>query len=325
MKLDMKRPITFTKIDIRIPTLSVLLFAGVAACGQETIITTIAIMPSMPPRLAISSGIGLTNQIQYTTRLVRSNSWTVLTNLVVTNIPYWYVDAGAPPDAARFYRVIVPAAASNMVLIAAGSFQMGDPFQEGYSSERPVHTVSVSAFYMEKYDVTKALWDDVYGWATNHGYSFDSGAVAAAANYPAYGMTWYDAVKWCNAWSEKEGRVPAYYTNAARTAQSVYRSRQLDLASDWVNWSAGYRLPTEAEWEKAARGGASGWRFPWGNTISWSQANYDAAPLLYAYDVNSTNGYHPAFHGGASPSGYFAPNGYGLYDMGGNVWEVCVR
>ncbi len=183
---------------------------------------------------------------------------------------------------------------------------------------------------MDKFEVTKLLWDDVYNWATNHGYSFEFGAYGKANNHPAHSMTWYDAVKWCNARSETEGRTPAYYTNAAQTA--VYRSGQVNVDYSSVKWNAGYRLPTEAEWEKAARGGPGGHRFPWSDadTISWSRANYYAYPLSaggYAYDVNPTEGSHPTFAVGSfpytNPVGYFAANGYGLYDMAGNVFEWC--
>ena len=217
---------------------------------------------------------------------------------------------------------------AGMAFIPAGSFVMGDtlndwPPEYGENPEIPLHTVNVSAFYMDKYDVTKALWDEVYSWAIiTHGYSFEHGAQGKAANHPAQSMTWYDAVKWCNARSEKENKVPAYYTDAGLSVR--YRSGQV---APYVNWGSGYRLPTEAEWEKAARGGASGRRFPWGNTISWSQANYYAFPSSAAYDVNPTEGYHPTFATGndsyTSPVGYFAPNGYGLYDMAGNVGEWC--
>jgi sulfatase modifying factor 1 len=216
----------------------------------------------------------------------------------------------------------VPALTNDMVLIPAGSFTMGDTFGEGWSDELPLHTVYVSAFYMDRYEVTKALWDEVYQWAITNGYSFEYGALGKAANHPVQMVTWYDAVKWCNARSEREGKVAAYYTDAGLTTR--YRSGEVE---PYVNWSGGYRLPTEAEWEKAARGGASGQRFPWGDTISWGQANYYAYPSGYAYDVNPTEGYHPTFATGGypytSPVGYFGANGYGLYDMAGNVWEWC--
>jgi formylglycine-generating enzyme len=215
-------------------------------------------------------------------------------------------------------------APSGMALIPAGSFTMGDSL-DGDSSALPLHSVYVSAFYMDKIDVTKALWDNVYQWATNHGYRFENGAQGKANNHPAHSMTWYDAVKWCNARSEKEGKTPCYYTGASQTA--VYRSGQVDLNNSFVKWNAGYRLPTEAEWEKAARGGLNGHRFPWGDTIDWNRANYTAAPGSYAYDINPTGGYDPAFNDGVypytSPVDHFVPNSHGLYDMAGNVWQWC--
>jgi len=228
-----------------------------------------------------------------------------------------------------FYRVRGAAAPTNtaptdMVLIPAGSFQMGDTL-DGDTNALPLHSVYVSAFYMDANSVSYTLWQQVYQWATNHGYSFDSAGSGKAANHPVQTIDWYDCVKWRNARSEMEGRAPAYYTGASQTA--VYRSGKIDLGSASVNWGGGYRLPTEAEWEKAARGGLSGDRFPWGNTIDWSRANYYADPVDYSYDINPTSGYNPPFNDGVdpytSPVGYFAPNGYGLYDMAGNVFGWC--
>jgi formylglycine-generating enzyme required for sulfatase activity len=216
-------------------------------------------------------------------------------------------------------------APSGMVLIPPGSFQMGDSFGEGFSEERPVHTVTVSGFYMDRCEVTKALWDEVYGWARTHGYIFDHAGSGKGATHPVHTIGWYDMVKWCNARSEREGRVPAYYwTIAGQT--TVYRTGRGGPENDWVKWNAGYRLPTEAEWEYAARGGLSGRRFPWGNTISHSRANYDS-DCRTSFDVSPTCEYHPTYATGewpyTSPVGSFGANGYGLYDMAGNVQEWC--
>jgi formylglycine-generating enzyme required for sulfatase activity len=213
-----------------------------------------------------------------------------------------------------------------MALIPAGSFQMGDAFNDSPVSwgERPVHTVYVSAFYMDRHEVTKALWDEVLTWAGANGYSFDHLGVGKAANHPVHQINWYDAVKWCNARSEKEGRVHAYYTDASHS--TVYRKGRVDVQNDWVNWNAGYRLPTEAEWEKAARGGVEGRRFPWGDSdeITHDRANYWSTTSA-AYDTSPTRGGHPSYatggHPYTSPVGSFAANDYGLYDMVGNVWE----
>jgi sulfatase modifying factor 1 len=282
------------------------------------------------PHLSIQSDVGITNQIQWSPDLSESN-WTALTNLLVSQSPYEFVDTLAMIGAARFYRAIalysaVQPTPAGMVLIRSGPFTMGNSMDpgEGDPGELPLHTVNVSAFYMDSNLVTYALWQSVNQWATNHGYSLSITAGGKATNHPAQYMFWTDAVKWCNARSEMEGKTPAYYTDPNHTA--VYRTGRLALSNACVNWKGGYRLPTEAEWEKAARGGLVGKRFPWGDLITHSNANYNSSNV-YGYDVSNTRLYNPAFNDGiipyTNPVGYFAPNDSGLYDMAGNVAEWC--
>lgn len=205
------------------------------------------------------------------------------------------------------------ASPAGMVLIPAGTFQLGDAI-DGMSDATPVHTVTLSAFYMDKYEVPKALWDEVYTWAADNGYSFDNAGAGSAANHPVHDVSWYDVVKWLNARSEMEGRTPVYYTDSGQA--TVYRTGQVNVTAGAVKWTAnGYRLPTEAEWEYAARAGTTT-RFYTGGNISTDQANYDVN--------NPDPGGCPSgqLSGGTTAVGSFAANLWGLYDMAGNVWEL---
>jgi formylglycine-generating enzyme required for sulfatase activity len=201
-------------------------------------------------------------------------------------------------------------------LIPAGEFTKGDSLDG--DAEAPPHPVNVSAFYMGQKEVTKAEWDSVRTWAVSHGYPDMAEGAGKAAEHPVHTVSWWDVVKWCNARSEQEGLTPCYTVGSA-----VMRSGTTEPSVNWV--ATGYRLPTEAEWEKAARGGLSGKRFPWGDTISHTRANFNNMGGE-TYQTGTT-GFPPTY--GAerepctAPVGSYASNGYGLYDLSGNVWEWC--
>ncbi|NCC52568.1 MAG: formylglycine-generating enzyme family protein [Spartobacteria bacterium] len=216
---------------------------------------------------------------------------------------------------------------AGMVLIPAGSFVMGAATNIGHEASygaTPQHSVYVSGFYMDQFEIQSQLWTSVYTWATNNGYVFANQSQGKDTNHPAYLMSWPDALAWCNARSAWCGITPCY-TNA----DGSYYTNSAMLFEGGCDWEAdGFRLPTEAEWEKAARGGIADHRFPWedAQTIQHMRANYSAVLSGLSYDTSVTSGYHPATalpEPRTLPAGYFAPNAYGLYDMAGNVNELC--
>lgn len=193
------------------------------------------------------------------------------------------------------------------------------------------YEIYTSGFYMDKLEVSKALWDSVYQWAITNGYAFDNPGTAYDSTHPINGISWYDAVKWCNARSQKDGLTPCYYTNAART--DVYKSGQEVLDNNWVSWEAnGYRLPTTAEWIKAYRGGQGAGFFPWPSyfgtatdNIHPGLANYYDSNDPHETSQNSNSATTPVgyYNGSQTPTGPDNKNGFGLYDMAGNVGEWC--
>lgn len=262
-----------------------------------------------------NSSAGITSHIQRTSSINSSNNWVDYIAVPATNV-------------LMSAQLFDPSPPAGMVLVPGGTFNMGDALNDpppGYGDtyERPVHPVFVSAFYIDQYEVTKAKWDSVISWATNHGYNIDEFGLPTEPDHPWIPTTWYEATKWCNARSEMEGLTPCYYVNSAHTTVLRYTEESYDLENSWVDWSAnGYRLPTEAEWEKAARGGADGCRFPWGNKISHTLANYFASGFTN-YDNSADEGCHPLFDCETAPVGTFEPNAYGIFDMAGNASEFC--
>lgn len=246
------------------------------------------------------------------TALVGVSSPYVLGGLV-NNTAYFFVVSAVGPSGEGFVSSQVSATpiavtpVQAMLSIPGGSFQRGDNLLDPAapaSYATPVHTVTISPFSLERHETTFAQWRTVYDWALANGYDFDSpgrnGALQLGTHMPVTQVSWYDVVKWLNARSEKEGRNPVYYTDAGRTV--VYRSGRIDMVDAAVHWGAnGYRLPTDAEWEWAARGGLAGQAYPWGSGLEPARANYD--------------------RGTSTSVGSYPANGFGLRDMAGNVWE----
>ena len=191
-----------------------------------------------------------------------------------------------------------------LLAVPEGNFDMGSNNNKWrhQADETPVRTVYLSAFFIGETEVTCDEWDSILAWAESNGYQFSdltkySGR--GSGKRPATWIRWYDAVKWCNAKSEREGLRVCYKVTAG-----VYRKgEESGVMCDWT--ADGYRLPTEAEWEKAARGGLQGVKYPNGDSLEQTDAHFNRASL------------------GTVDVGKYPANGYGLHDMAGNVNEWC--
>ena len=187
--------------------------------------------------------------------------------------------------------------AISMRSISGGQFQMGSPMSEfERQKDETQHQVSLSAFEIAPYEVSQSLYEEVMG---------NNPSADVGKNLPVENITWYDAIRFCNALSQKEGLEPAY----------VIEQDNGHIKVTWNREASGYRLPTESEWEYAARAGTTT-PFNTGENISADQANYYGT---YPYRDRPSQTYH----GETVPIGSFSANAWGLYDMHGNVWEWC--
>ena len=190
--------------------------------------------------------------------------------------------------------------------ILTGTFSMGD--SSGLFDQQPRHDVTLSEYNISSFAVTNAEYK-IFCDMTGHSYPPEGGSNQPSTgyfinypNYPVVAVSWYDAVRYCNWLSEQKGYSACYDT------------------SEWSYNPAknGFHLPTEAQWERAARGGLEKMMYPWGDGDPGTRCNYQSYQgLLVDQMPNFSNGR------GTVAVGEFNPNGFELYDMAGNVLEWC--
>ncbi len=256
--------------------------------------------------LSITGSVGTVYTVQYNTNLAQPDGWQGAGIAQLPSSPYLWVDTAVPVAGQRFYRAVV--GPTNLVWLPPGTFTMGSPSTEAerWAGEGPQTVVTLtSGFFMGKYPVTQGEYLAVMGSnpsyfrngtdGTNSGGTGDT--ITNELSHPVEMVSWSDATNYC-AWL---------------TAQERSAGR---LPSGWL-----YRLPTEAEWEYACRAGTTS-AFDYGPALRSGMANFDG---VYEYDssLGTTNNPNGIFLGRTTAVGSYAPNGWGLYDMHGNVREWC--
>ncbi len=192
-----------------------------------------------------------------------------------------------------------------MMLIPSGSVTMGDTRGEGYNDDQyPTHTIHISSFYLAKYELLQSQYQAIMG-------SLPETTYGESDYHPVYNLSWYAAIKFCNLLSMRDGYTPVYSISGT-TNPSIWGDIPTQSNPSWnavmCDWNAdGYRLPTEAEWEYAARGATMSPDYVYSGSnqsgdVAWCATN----PANVSHEV-----------------GQKAPNGLGLYDMSGNVYEWC--
>ena len=292
--------------------LSVLLLAVWAVAPRATGQLRPSLGPQLmggQPTLRLSGQTGTVYSIQYATGLSPTNVWVDRTLLQPQSGGSVWADPSAPAPGQRFYRAVsVPAPAdTNLVFIQPGTFTMGSPTNEaGRDPGETQHTVTISrGFWMERFLVTQGDYLAVVGsnpsffrngidGSNNNG---TGSTITNEQSHPVEQVSWDDATNYCALRTQQEqagGLIPTNYV---------------------------YRLPTESEWEYACRAGTTT-AFYLGSSLHSGQANFDGQ---HAYDASVGATYNPSgiLLGITTPVGSYAANGWGLYDMIGNVWEWC--
>lgn len=254
-----------------------LLLAGASGTAQ----TPPALDLQLFAGVNISGNAGSNYVVQYSTDPAQPDSWNSLAFVQLPATNFLFIDTSGPARGTRFYRALLQSAPTNMVFIPAGTFTMGSPTNEPDRdvNEGPQTRVTLSrGYWIGKYEVTQGEYQDVTG--------SNPSVFPGDPSRPVSSVSWPEATNYCWLLTQRElaaGRIPA---------------------------GSQYRLPTEAEWEYAARAGTST-RFSYGEDPGY------ASLTNYAWFYQN---------GGLTvhPVGQKLPNPWGLYDMTGNVWEWCL-